>query len=190
MKNLKSITLIGALIASCVIVPAWAQIKSMAGEFTIEAQNKFVSEVDNLVSASQASKSDDAYSYTDFMVSQCDGMTGKTMSMHAPNNVVMQLMSFCAGARDLQKEAKMQYKYNNPLMRGNPAYCGDFDQAIRAAQSIPNNADYAVIYPASQKLIDAAKSIKSTTFTFTSPEKSMNLGGFKIGPKTVSVTCH
>jgi hypothetical protein len=113
------------------------------------------------------------------------------MDMHAPNSIAMQILGFCTAAGDMEKERAFNADGKKKSMfSGAPAYCTDLDQGINYFSSMPNTAEYALIYPAAQELAAAAKRIKSIEFEFTPIYNGVSsFMGMDMRPKQVVVKC-
>lgn len=130
---------------------------AQAQAFTDPAQQAWLARSERLIAAANSSEPDMA-AYIDGLTGACAGVTGEAMANHMPNWAGIQLMSFCMGAKDLDKTFRAK--------KVGDAYCGDLDQAIRAARKTPNAPPYEAIYASAQRLAAAAETIKGLSFTF------------------------
>jgi hypothetical protein len=140
-------------------VLVWALLSqaAQAQAFTDPAQQVWLARSERLIAAANSSEPEMG-AYIDGLTGACAGVTGEAMSNHMPNWAGIQLMAFCMGAKDLDKTFRAR-KVGN-------AYCGDLDQAIRAARKTPNEPPYEAIYASAQRLATAAETIKGLSFTF------------------------
>lgn len=142
-----------------VAVLIWAATApaAQAQAFTDTAQQVWLARSERLIAAANSTQPD-MEAYIDGLTGACAGVTGEAMSNRMPNWAGIQLMSFCMGAKDLDKTFKAR--------KVGDAYCGDLDQAIRAARKTPNEPPYEAIYASAQRLAAAAETIKGLSFTF------------------------
>lgn len=138
---------------------------ALADSFSPDAHRAWIAIAHSLIDDVNR-PADDPQAYVERLVGDCEGVTGKLMSMHAPNAITIQEQGFCMAIHDLAKEVRAQARNGQGLIRGNPAYCGDFDQGIRAAHGMANTPDYADIYPVAQELAAAAQRMKDTELRF------------------------
>ncbi|WP_374528975.1 hypothetical protein [Novosphingobium sp.] len=98
--------------------------------------------------------------YVAQLKSTCGGLVGDLMSAHMPNALGIQLQSFCMGVGDLERAVKANKSGRN-------AYCGDFDQGIKAARKMTRGPENEAVYDSAQQLAGAAEKIKATRFSST-----------------------
>ena len=85
------------------------------------------------------------------------GLVGDLMAARMPNAAGIQLQAFCMGVNDLERAV-------NATKSGRNAYCGDFDQGIRAARKMVRGPENDGVYDTAQALATAAERIKSIEF--------------------------
>jgi len=158
---------VGAFTASI----AWAEALSE------KAIQTFNGRAGQMISAADSDPSD-AETYIAGLKSSCTGLIGDLMSARVPNSAGIQLQSFCMGVNDLERAGKANKSGRN-------AYCGDFDQGIKAARKMTPNDENQAIYGAAQSLADAAEKIKSIEFA-TSKRVGWGLGA---ATKAQTMTC-
>jgi hypothetical protein len=168
-----------------------AEITSIAGDFTEERQKAWI-ELAKAITYEANTETQSMYSYVSGLQRACEGATGKVMDMHAPNSIAMQILGFCTAVKDMETERKFNADgKKKSFLSGAPAYCGDLDQGINHFESMPNTADYALIYPTAQELALAAKKIKTIEFTFIPDYKGVaSFIGMDMRPKPVIVKCN
>lgn len=110
--------------------------------------------------AAANSQETDTKLYVAQLKSTCGGLVGDLMSAHMPNSLGIQLQSFCMGVGDLERAVKANKSGRN-------AYCGDFDQGIKAARKMVRGPDNEAVFSSAQHLADAAELIKATKFNNT-----------------------
>lgn len=130
---------------------------AQAQAFTDTAQQAWLARSERLIAAANDADPD-MDSYIAGLKSACGGVNGEAMANRMPNWAGIQLMAFCMGVNDLDKTYRAQ--------KVGLAYCGDLDQAIRAARKTPSEPPFEAIYASSQRLAAAAETIKGTSFTF------------------------
>jgi hypothetical protein len=188
LKKLVSLLAVLTLIGASTV--ANSQITSIAGDFTQEKQDAWVN-LANALTTAAGRETTSMQSYVSGLLEACNGATGKVMDMHAPNSIAMQILGFCTAAGDMEKERKFNAEGKKKSMfAGAPAYCGDLDQGINYFSSMPNTAEYSVIYPAAQALASAATKIKTIDFEFTPIFNGVSTFlGMDMRPKQVHVNC-
>lgn len=184
-------SLVSILVVASFSTLVRAEITSIAGDFTEERQKAWI-ELAKSITYEANSETQSMYSYVSGLQRACEGATGKVMDMHAPNSIAMQILGFCMAVKDMETERKFNADgKKKSFLSGAPAYCGDLDQGIRHFESMPNTADYALIYPAAQELAVAAKKIKTKEFTFIPDYKGVaSFVGMDMRPKPVVVKCN
>jgi len=192
MKSIKKIA--GSLAALAMVAGstvAHGQITSIAGDFTQERQEAWVSLASALTTAAKRDPTS-MQLYVSGLLEACNGATGKVMDMHAPNAIAMQILGFCMAAGDMEKERQFNADGKKKSMfAGAPAYCGDLDQGINYFKSMPNTPEYGVIYPTAQELAAAATQIKAIDFEFTPIFNGVaSFLGMDMRPKQIHVKCH
>jgi hypothetical protein len=160
------------------VVALLASSIASAEALTEKAVQTFNSRAQQMISAAN-SEEPETQTYIAQLKSTCSGLIGDLMSAHIPNSAGIQLQSFCMGVNDLERAVKAN-------KRGHNAYCGDFDQGIKAARRMVQGAENEAIYAKAQKLADAAETIKATNFNST-----RRVGyGFAVEDKAQMMSCN
>mgnify|MGYP001312314652 CR=1 FL=1 len=165
------------LIAACAIAGMLTSSLAYAETLGDKAVQTFLGRAGPMISAANSDVADTS-SYVAGLKSTCGGLVGDLMSARMPNAIGIQLQSFCMGVNDLERAVKANKSGRN-------AYCGDFDQGIKAARKMVQGPDNQSIYNAAQSLATAAEKIKSTNF-----RSGRRVGyGFAVETKGQVMTC-
>jgi len=152
---------------------------TIAGAETLgdKAVQTFNGRAQQMIGAANSNEPD-TMAYIGQLKSTCGGLVGDLMSARMPNSLGIQLQSFCMGVNDLERAAKANKKGRN-------AYCGDFDQGIKAARRMIQGAENEAVYAQAQSLASAAEKIKATNFNST-----RRIGyGFAVEDKKQVMSC-
>lgn len=144
------------LIACTLVLGLFSSTAASAQAVSEKAVETFNSRARQMISAADSDPTDTQI-YLSQLKSSCGGLVGDLMAARMPNAAGIQLQAFCMGVNDLERAV-------NATKSGRNAYCGDFDQGIRAARKMVRGPENDGVYDTAQALATAAERIKSIEF--------------------------